>query len=317
MLLKWQEKQTNQITLMSGFWHPPLGKSSTKALGPSLSFAPPTWNPLSSALALHPHVRRTGGLPRTSQATSQVAKRMSQAAPKQKAPCHVPISVTSQSLGIVLLHPTPPPKTTVACLDYPPKPGGSRPAHSIHYWGVSSAQPPPHTHRSSAHPTWMSEHTHFTGAQILLFYHRRFKMSWHFWLLKNIVVSYMLWSTKTPRFHILVWWREDWVGSSKFSPLVPASAWQYWPQIVTPPQPNYNCGPLAPGEREVPQHFGNLKLLVFQVTSQKCAPLQGSAGLALRGLEVHSAVVRPHLTVLCGLMLPLPPGHGRSSSRCR
>lgn len=59
----------------------------------------PNLKPSPLSLPLCPWVRRTVGLPRTSQGHQLGDKRMSLAIPKQKASCHVPISVTSWSLG--------------------------------------------------------------------------------------------------------------------------------------------------------------------------------------------------------------------------
>lgn len=87
---------------------------------------------------------------------------------------------------------------TVACLVDPPeaKPSQARPKYPLRRsYFCSATSPTP----QGCPSTLISHEGEEMGAQVSLFCSCRFKMSWHFWLLKNIAGFYIPWSSKTLR----------------------------------------------------------------------------------------------------------------------
>lgn len=120
---------------------------------------------------------------------------MSPAFPKQKLSCHVPISVTScyhsWGLGSDYISPLEDhydlfrlSSQSQVVLGWPTtSPAGVSLL-------LSHLPPTPHGCLSTLNSL---------GHRFYSFINADLKISWHFWLLKNIVEFYMLWSTKTPR----------------------------------------------------------------------------------------------------------------------
>lgn len=171
MLLKWQEKQKNQMTLTTGLWNFPLGSPwnpSIRAWGlcspwhPTFNTPSPCPQPSSPWYGAHGMEPGSSG---NLKATSWVTKKLSQAIPKQKVSCllcsyHCDSLLLLLGFGVWLYlcrpPPCPRPRPLWPAQTSLPKPGCFRPAYNITCWGVTFAQWP------STHPTWTSEHSHFT-----------------------------------------------------------------------------------------------------------------------------------------------------------
>lgn len=195
MLLKWQKKQTSQMTLMTGLWTPLLGSPESPALRHgafSLLCTPGTSSP--RPYPSTPCVWSAVGLPRKSQGHLLGDKKdvpdnfqtegflphsyqvwLPAATPgvwrviiSPAEDHHGLLRISSQSQAVLAWRTVSPAGVSLLLSTFHPHPPDLLPASR----GCLSRL--------------ISHGSEETGAYIWLFYQHRFKMSWHFWLLKDI-----------------------------------------------------------------------------------------------------------------------------------